>query len=214
MRATAKILIALFALSCVTRAHPWRPHKSNHHLPANSSNASLRGFYQLDQDLIEDRVTLESNGCEKRINIRFGNFRNQHLGFKTDSNEDGKLIAGDIDRDGDVDLIWIGSAATRDAVVLLNEGDGSFVEATDSDAYSGELDGLFGGDSRDKRLVKHHRKNASLVSSTFSEIAPTVTAGFLFVRPGISTRAPLTRLKNRLVFLVSLPPRGPPRILF
>jgi hypothetical protein len=214
MRATAKILIALFALSCVMRAHPWRPHKSNQHLPANSSSASPRGLYQLDQDLIADWVTLESNGFEKRINIRFGNFRHQHLGFKTDSNEDGKLIAGDIDRDGDVDLIWIGSAATRDAVVLLNEGDGNFVEANDTDAFSGELDGLFGGDSSGKRLVRHHRKNASLVSSTFSEIAQIAAARLSFVLPGISTHAIFTNLKNRLVFLASTPQRGPPRILF
>jgi hypothetical protein len=214
MRVTAKILIALFTLSCVVRAYPWRPHKSDHHLPANSSSASLRGFYQLDRDLVADRVTLEANGCEKTIKIRFGNFRIERLGFNTGSDEDGKLVAGDIDRDGDVDLIWIGNAVQRNAVVLLNEGDGNFVEANDSDAYAGELDGLFGNDSSGQRRVGHHRKNASLVSSTFSETAQVASARLLSPPPGSSTRATFTRLTDPLVFLASIPQRGPPRILF
>jgi hypothetical protein len=213
VRATAKILIALFTLSCVARAHPGLPHKSNQSLHSTSSSARPGG-YHLDHDLIADRVTLESNGCEKTIKIRFGNFRSEQLGFNTGSDEGGKLVAGDIDRDGDVDLIWIGNADQRNAVVLLNEGDGNFVEANDSDFYTGELDGLFSGDSSSKRRVGHHRKNASLVSSPFSESAQIAAAPLLSPPPSISTLATFTRLNDHLVFLASIPQRGPPRILF
>ena len=73
-----------------------------------------------DADAAQDRATLQSDGFDKTIRLRFGDARRADLAFATGSADGGNLVAGDIDRDGDVDLVWVGSS-TRDAVVLLNE---------------------------------------------------------------------------------------------
>jgi len=212
MRATAKFLIALFAISCVARAHPW-PRGHEPHPPATDSAISPAAGYHLDTDLFADRVTLESNGFEKRISIRFGNLRSQELGFSASSADSGNLVAGDIDRDGDVDLIWVG-AEQRSAVVWLNQGEGEFVEASDNQPYSSELDELFSaGDSPDRRLVRKPSKSSSLVSSSFSDIGAALEIEFqapIVARPTFAT---VERPADRLAFLTKLQKRGPPSIL-
>ena len=210
-RATAKFLIALFALSCVARAHPW-PHKHKSHPQITNSDLSTRGFH-LDRDLIADRVELESQGFEKHVRIMLGNQRKQELGFNTSSEDYGHLVAGDIDRDGDVDLIWVG-AAQRHAVVLINQGEGNFAEAGDSAPYSSELDELFNlGDPPDQRVLKHHRKSSSLTSSTFSDIASGVTSELHATTVNRLSITPPERKADRLAFLSNDPKRGPPSIL-
>ena len=214
VRTTAKFLVALFALSCVARAHPWRSHRHKPQLPTSNSLVTPTGAYHVDNDLVADRVTLESDGFKKTIHIRFGNSRNQRLRFSTASAENGKLVAGDIDRDGDVDLIWVASAASKTAVVLINQGEGDFAEAEDSAPYTSELDGLFNvGDLPDKRLVKRHRKSSSLTSSTFSDIAPGVTSELHVTAVNRLSIIPLERNAERLEFLSNDPERGPPSIL-
>jgi hypothetical protein len=212
-RATAKFLIALYALSCVARAHPCRPQKHNSHSQITKSELSPRGLH-LDRDLIADRVELQSMGFEKHVRVLFGNQRKQELGFSTSSEDYGNLVAGDIDHDGDIDLIWVGAAAQRHAVILINQGEGNFAEAGDNAPFSSELDELFNiGDPPDKRLVKRHRKSSSLTSSTFSDIAPGVTSELNVTTVNRLSITPLERKADRLAFLSNDPKRGPPSIL-
>src|SRR5207253_7189451 len=104
--------------------------------------------YVLDTDSKAARVTLQSNGFDKTISIKFGNSKNKVLGFTTRSDDSGNLVAGDIDRDGDVDLIWVGGADRNNAIVLINQGEGNFAESGDNSLYASELDELFDpGDS-------------------------------------------------------------------
>lgn len=213
-RATAKFLIALFAISYAVRAHPWRSISHRSHPPATNSqvNPAAAG-YHLDSDLVADRVTLQSNGFEKRISIRFGNLRKQELGFTASSADLGDLVVGDIDRDGDVDLIWVG-AEQKNAVVWLNQGEGDFVESSDSQPYSAELDELFNpGDPPNKHHVKQRSRSSSLVSSTFSDIG--VVLGIEFHAPILRrpTFVAVERPADRLSFLTPIPKRGPPSIL-
>lgn len=212
-KATAKFLIALFALSCVARAHFWRPHRHKPNSPTSHAPLYPDGAYHLDKYLVPDGVTLESNGFEKTIHIRFGNSRNQRLGFSTASKEDGKLVAGDIDRDGDIDLIWLG-ITSKSAVVLINQGEGDFAEAGDNAPYSSELDDLFNlGDPSDKRLVKHRRKTSTLTSSTFSDIAPSIASERSVPTVRRFPVCSVARNVDQLTFLASDPKRGPPSIL-
>jgi hypothetical protein len=131
----------------------------------------------------------------------------------TEACDDGNLVAGDIDRDGDVDLIWV-AAEQRSAVIWLNQGEGEFVEARDNQPYSSELDELFtAGDSPDKRLVKKRSKSSSLVSSSFSDIGAALEIEFqapIVARPTFAT---VERPADRLAFLTKLQKRGPPSIL-
>lgn len=213
-KATAKVLIALFVLSCVSRAHPWQHH--NHKAQSKAADSLLRSSaaYELDTDLKADQVELESNGFDKTISIKFGNLRSKELGFTTRSDDAGKLIAGDLDRDGDVDLIWIGSEDRNDAVVLINQGEGNFAEVSDNAPYASELDELFNtGDSPQKRSLKKHRKSSSLTSSSFSDIG--LGLEIRFRAPTVQEHSVTTveRVADRLVILTHVSPRGPPSIL-
>src|SRR6476469_8412110 len=107
------MLIALFVLSCVSRAHP-----SIHH--GHEPHSQLTAVIPFGSDTRKTNlVTLESNGLDKKIGIKSGNLPGKELSFSTRSDNAGSLVATDIDRDGDVDLIWLGSADRNNAVVLL-----------------------------------------------------------------------------------------------
>jgi hypothetical protein len=212
--ATAKLLIALFALSCVSRAHPWRHHTRKTHSQATKAPLPSAAAYELDTDFKGDRVTLQSNGVDKRISIRFGNRRDKELGFTTRSDDGGNLVAGDIDRDGDVDLIWVGSADRKNAVVLINQGEGNFAEVSDNAPYSSELDELFNtGDSPHQRSLKKHRKNSSLVSSSFSDIDLGLEIRFHAPTVQKHSVSAVERVADRQAILTDVSPRGPPSIL-
>ena len=194
----------------MARSHPSK-HQHHKHRLVNPT-APTAPVYQLDGDLIADRVTLESNGVEKKISIRFGNLRQQEIGFTTDTADLGALVAGDIDQDGDVDIVWIGNRAQRSAVVLINQGEDSFAEA-DNTPFLTALDGLFNtGDPPDTRLTKQRRKQSSLPSSSFSDIAPGPEINFKIPTTLGSHFSELQRIADPSAFLTRLRGRAPPSL--
>lgn len=208
------LLIALFALSCVARAHP-RKHRHRRHRPAVELSAlALSSTHELGRGLIADHVALHAKGFEKTISIRFGNLETKQLAFITGTEGQGSLIAGDIDRDGDIDLVWVGSPAGQNTVVWINQGEGNFVEAADSGMYSRELDGLFNFRiPRGKRSLRQRRKTSSLTSSFFAPIERAFVTSLLAPATQQSFVRPVQRIPYGLVFLSSLPERGPPQFL-
>ena len=208
--ATAKVLIALFVLSCVSRAHTRRPHTHKTHSQAIDAQLSSTTAYVLDTDSKAARVTLQSNGFDKTISIKFGNFRRRILGFTTRSDAGGNLVVGDIDRDGDVDLIWVGST-NRNNVVWINEGEGNFAEVSDNAQYTSELELFNFGDSSDKRIIKKHRKNSSLTSSS-PDIGVALATSFY---ASAIQKHPVSRVEcafDRSAILTHVRKRGPPSI--
>ncbi len=184
--ATAKVLIALFVLSCVSRAHTRRPHTHKTHSQAIDAQLCATTAYVLDTDSKAARVTLQSNGFDKTISIKFGNSKNKVLGFTTRS----------------------------DAIVLINQGEGNFAESGDNSLYASELDELFDpGDSPHKRSLKKHHKSSSLTSSSFSDIA--LDLELRFHAPAVKQHpvATVERVADRLAILTHLRKRGPPSIL-
>jgi len=209
-RATALTLIALFVFSCIPRVHA---HHRKHSLPpvTNQSPLSFSAAAHFDGDVRQDRVTLHSNGYDKTISIRFGDLRDTKIGFTTCSFDDGRLVARDIDRDGDVDLVWFGNVDPKAAVVWMNDGEGNFAELTDNSPYASGLDDLFGaGDPSDSHSLKRKRKSSTLASSSFHEVG-------LHVLPGVQRHTvsiaslPIPRLLNfQSHFAAYLRKRGPP----
>ncbi|HMH42506.1 MAG TPA: VCBS repeat-containing protein [Pyrinomonadaceae bacterium] len=207
-KAAARLLIALFVLSCVSRAHPQRHHAHEPHSPVISAVP-----FGSDTHHKANLVTLESNGFDKTISIKFGSRPSKELSFTTLSDDAGNLVATDIDRDGDVDLIWVGSTDRNHAVVWINGGQGNFAEASDNTPYSSELDELFNtSDFPGKRSVKKHRKSSSLVSPHFSDIG--LAAETLFHAPTIQKHfvATAERVADRLAIITHVRERGPPSI--
>lgn len=213
-RAAALTLIALFVLSCVPRAHARRHH---HHHSAQSKlhleKTSLTAACDFDADFSQARATLQSNGVEKRIKISFADARSMDLAFATGSVDSGNLVAGDIDRDGDIDLVWIESKH-RDAVVLINDGDGHFAAAEDNTPYASELDELFNSyDPSNRSGLKRGRRSSTLTSSSFHNVGLTVfvesQAKAIRLVP-VANREPL---KVQSGFVQYLCERGPPAIL-
>lgn len=213
-KATAKVLIALIMLSCVSRAHPWRHKSHKTHSEATVSTFRWSPVYELDADFKADHVVFQPNGFDKTISIRFGNLQNKEFAFTTSTDDDGNLVAGDIDRDGDVDLIWVGNTGRNNAVVLINHGDGNFVEAADNTPYASDLDELFDpGGSPHRRSFKKHHKSSSLTSSSFSDTA--LDLEFRLHAPAVQPNyvATVERVADRLALLTHVPKRGPPAIL-
>jgi len=206
----ALTLIALFLLSCVPRGHAHRhPHQKTS-TATNLFNTSLAAW-DVDGDIRQDRVTLQSNGHDKTIRIHFGNTRRSQIAFTAPSDDSGRLVAGDIDRDGDVDLVWVGAADRKEAVVLLNDGDGNFAEVTDNSQFASELDDLFSsGDPSGKRSLKHKQKTLVLPSAWFHDVGlpslikfqpDTVNLAPAFVPKPLGVQSP---------FVNHLCKRGPP----
>jgi len=207
-KATARLLIALVVFSCASRAHV-RPHAHEPHSRLNSVVP-----FESDSHHHSNLATLESNGFDKKISIKFGDLRGKELSFITSSENAGRLVATDIDCDGDVDFIWVGSADRNNAVVLINEGEGNFAAVSDNSAYASELDELFNSsDSPGKKSLKKHRRSSSLISSHFSDLG--LAAETLFHAPKIEQHSalPTGRVADRLTILANVRKRGPPSIL-
>ena len=213
-QAAALTLIALFVFSSVPRvyAHHHRRQESPRRLIDVSHN-SLTAPCDLDADLRPDRLTLHANGLDKTVSIRFGDARSSQISFKARTNAPGNLITRDIDRDGDVDLVWVGTADRQSAVVLINNGEGNFAEATDNSPFASELDELFGNSDPSGNLkLKRGRKSSTLTSASFHEVGLPVFTGFQSItisQTSASIASPVTQ--SHLVCNVRK--RGPPVVL-
>lgn len=213
-RWSALTLIALFVLSAVPRAHAYRSHHPKPHKQAGHLDGGLTAAVNIDADVNRDLVTLESEGRNKTLKIRFGNAKSSRLTFTSDSDEVGGLVAGDIDRDGDVDLVWVGSANSKSAVVLINDGEGNFAAAEDNSPYASELDDLFSNnDSSNQNRLRRGRKSSSLFSASFHEDALPVVVRFQSTTSSILPFTVFSPLGTLSTFASDLRKRGPPSIL-
>jgi len=78
-----------------------------------------------DSDNKLDQATLSSEGSLKRIHIGFGKSAWSSLTFDSTVTEPGGLFSGDIDDDGDIDLVWIAESSGK-SVTWLGDGHGNF----------------------------------------------------------------------------------------
>jgi len=91
-------------------------------------------FSDVDGDQILDRATVTGTGADKSIRIYFShNNSSSVLSFSSPSPGAGSLLASDVDRDGDVDLVWTDLVNPSEVVVWLNDGLGRFERAASTE---------------------------------------------------------------------------------
>ncbi len=168
-------------------------------------------FSDFDGDHKVDRATLSSSGHVQNIQVAFGKSDWRSLSFDSNEAAGGRLISGDIDADGDIDLVWI-SQSSRDFVTFLGDGHGNFSIVTASPINLDRIlalleDGaprLGGGADTDETA-------AVLLDSSF--IVPVSHVYYLH----LSKRASVTNIDVRSIAapcLSILKQRGPPFELF
>ena len=211
----APVLMALIMVSCVPFAHASLPNaREPRPRPTVVSVRDLPVVYDLDGDFRGDQVSLQSNGFHKTISIKFGNARYSVLGFNASSSDRGTLIADDIDHDGDVDLIWVGSSEKKTAVVWINDGKGDFTEAKNNAPYLTELNTLLSStDPSDPRSLHAGRRTHSLTSSSFPDLGLAIAGRFPWPTAQLASFAGFDIFHGQQGFLAYLRKRGPPLIL-
>jgi len=86
-------------------------------------------FSDFDGDNKLDQATLSSNGRFKSVHIAFGGAAWSSLSFDSDEPQRGSLVSGDIDDDGDIDLVWFSQNADK-FVAWMGDGRGNFSTGT------------------------------------------------------------------------------------
>ena len=179
---------------------------------ANSKCVSLNAprLSDFDGDNRLDRAELVSHGDLKIIHIAFGKPALAHLSFASSSSSCGKLISGDIDKDGDIDLAWI-SQTFEESLAWLGDGRGNFSRAADVAAYWAGIGELIEQSQRDSLDDGNQRELAAIPSRS-----PFTFAEAFSENPSVVFRTLFAALDNRIQTspdAESLKLRGPPQHL-
>jgi hypothetical protein len=101
-------------------AHKFPPHSSFRFSP------SMPVVSDFDGDNKLDRAKLYSNGSIKTISVDFGSSSWKTLSFDSGVEDSGMLVSGDVDSDGDIDLVWYSQIDPSMHVTWLGDGQGNF----------------------------------------------------------------------------------------
>jgi len=168
-------------------------------------------FSDLDGDHQLDQAELVSGGTHKSIHITLSNSWMQHLSFNSKTSESGVLLAIDIDRDNDLDLIWVSSSERSSPVVWLGDGHGNFELAQDPESYASALNSCFDGE--DGAALSEHQGDGqpacTLTSSAAFDLELSHRLGIEFPPPLLTTG--VTRDADLRLCSTDLRQRGPPR---
>ena len=97
--------------------------------PKSSAGISLYNvpvFSDFDGDNKLDQAALSSYGSLKKIRITLGKSAWRLLSFDSGVLDRGRLVSGDIDSDGDTDLIWVSQGDPAQFVMWYGDGRGNF----------------------------------------------------------------------------------------
>lgn len=112
--------------------------------PVLSIDSLLPVLADFDGDNKLDWASLSTNGPFKTIHVALGNSSRHLLSFDSELADRGALISGDVDEDGDLDLIWISQSAGK-FVAWLGDGHGKFQAGANTPASFDRLEALLAG---------------------------------------------------------------------
>jgi hypothetical protein len=157
-----------------------------------------------DSDNKLDQATLFSDGPLKRIHIAFGKSSWSSLSFDSAVQERGGLFSGDIDDDGNIDLVWAAESGGK-SVTWLGDGHGNF---SIDPGRKVDLRALVGNS---KTRVEDHGSSQQAQAVLLSKIL-IVPLGFQY-NPYLSFQASLPDNQTSAAsapFLAVIKQRGPP----
>jgi len=203
------VLSAMFWLLAITRGG----YAQNPHLGADAAFLSPQPiFSDFDGDNKLDRAELSSHGRQKQINLTFGASLWKSLSFDSGVSERGSLIWGDIDRDGDADLIWI-SQNPRKLILWIGDGHGNFTIVADASPQPHWLQELSGEPA--KPGVAGNANDSGLDGVLPSSIHASLQTAYL---PQVLSSRGLPHYTCAFIvqssFLSGIRKRGPPSLLF
>jgi len=184
--------------------------ESSHRFPGLLFNP-LPVFSDFDGDHKLDQAILSSQGRLKTIGISLGKSSWSVLPFDSKVVGRGSLISGDIDDDGDFDLIWIDQDAGK-FVTWLGDGHGNFSIDTGGKSDLNRIRALLGnGESRLADKARSREIQGVLLSTNFVVVRAFEYDPHLSFQPSlVAARAPAVRASCFTV----LKQRAPPSDLF
>jgi hypothetical protein len=203
-------LMAVLVAPCLLtiRTHAAIPSSQN---PTNFRIApALPIIADFDGDCRADKSELQSNGFEKKIQLKFADLRSAQLRFTAKVEDPGTLFAVDIDHDGDMDLVWIASSERTD-VVWINDGKGKFEIAKDDTPYITEIDGLRSTDDPTQEFLAGGGSSTHILTvSSHTGLALLTTSTPAAAAKSISTARTLNQQNTDSLYFSYLHQRGPP----
>jgi hypothetical protein len=99
---------------------------------ADSTSLSFRTIFgDFDGDNRLDQAHLVSDGSRKQISLHFQQSASKTLSFDAGIADPGSLVSGDINHDGDADLVWLSHSSSMKIVFWVGDGHGNFTVIND-----------------------------------------------------------------------------------
>jgi hypothetical protein len=168
-------------------------------------------FSDFDGDHHLDQAHLFSLGSHKQIHVHLRESSSKTLSFDSGMSDPGSLVSGDVDRDGDADLIWISQTVSPVLVFWMGDGRGNFTFISDPETQ-GRLRRAFLYGNTDWTAVHESQGNGpdgivrrarSIEMATDAAYAPVLISSENGTRPNIPAFVSSP-------FLSALRKRGPP----
>jgi len=170
-------------------------------------------FSDFDGDNRPDQAHLLSHGSHKQIHVHLEKSSSKTLSFDSGMSDPGSLLSGDVDRDGDADLIWMSQTASPVVIFWMGDGHGNFTFISDPQTQS-RLRQAFLYGNRSWNTV-HEPKDDGPAGLVPTEDSITLGTGAVHLSVFVSSqnaRLPSKASVSSSPFLSALQKRGPPVI--
>ena len=170
-------------------------------------------FSDFDGDSHLDQAHLSSHGSHKQIHVHLQESSSKTLSFDSGMSDPGSLLSGDIDRDGDADLIWMSQTDSPMVVFWMGDGHGNFTFISDPKTQARLRKAFLYGNSSWNSVRDSTEDGPDGVVPKDDSI--TLATGAAYIPIFVSSQNPKRQSEAPVVsalFLSVLQKRGPPSI--